>query len=384
MNVLVAEDYEDTRMILQATLQAAGYSVRCASNGREALKMVRHDAPDIIISDILMPEMDGFGLCRTVKADAALHHIPFIFYTATYVDEADRELAMAAGASRFLIKPMESQALLAIVREVLGECKQQPVDEPEMPKKQGDDLELMHERALIRKLDKKVRDLEHERAALKQSEQQLRNALAEKEVLLRELHHRVKNNMQVLCSLMRLQADSVAGKKNVTIQDEFTISYQRIRAMALVHESMCLYDELDSIDFRTYVSELAAALINNYHSNSEVRLTVKGRCRLNMDQAVPCSLIANELITNCLKHAFPPASSGDRAAITIMLSESAADMIDMSISDNGCGMPESVEWRKPATMGLELVNILTSQLHGTLALDRSHGTCFSIRFMGGR
>ncbi len=174
MKVLIAEDYEDTRMILQASLEADGYMVTCAANGREAMTMARHDAPDIIISDILMPEMDGFDLCRAIKTDAKLSHIPFIFYTATYVDEADRELAMAAGASRFLIKPMDSREFVANVGEVLDACEKRTVNVPVMPQKQTEELELMHERAISRKLDEKVWELERERRALKQSEAKYR------------------------------------------------------------------------------------------------------------------------------------------------------------------------------------------------------------------
>jgi len=174
MNVLIAEDYEDTRMILSMALEASGYHVTCANNGREALILARAEIPDLIISDILMPEMDGFDLCRAVKTDATLCHIPFIFYTATYMDEADRELGMAAGASRFLLKPMDSQAFVANVREVLDACAKQSLNVPAMPQKQAEELELMHERAISRKLDEKVWELERERRALKQSEAKYR------------------------------------------------------------------------------------------------------------------------------------------------------------------------------------------------------------------
>ncbi|MDQ6965456.1 MAG: response regulator [Mariprofundaceae bacterium] len=174
MKILIAEDFEDTRMILRAMMENSGYIVTCANNGREALAQARADMPDLIISDILMPEMDGFDLCRAIKTDETLRHIPFIFYTATYIEDADRELAMAAGASRFIIKPVDSQTFLANVQEELDAYYEQRMQVPEAPLKGDDELELMHERALSRKLDEKVWQLERERRALVLSETKYR------------------------------------------------------------------------------------------------------------------------------------------------------------------------------------------------------------------
>ncbi|MDQ6965806.1 MAG: response regulator, partial [Mariprofundaceae bacterium] len=174
MKILIAEDYEDTRMILRMMLENSGYIVTCANNGREALEKARADMPDLIVSDILMPEMDGFDLCRAIKTDEKLRHIPFIFYTATYIEEADRELAMAAGASRFIIKPVDSQTFLANVQEELDAYYEQRMQVPEAPLKDDDELELMHERTLTRKLDEKVWQLERERRALVLSETKYR------------------------------------------------------------------------------------------------------------------------------------------------------------------------------------------------------------------
>jgi len=173
MNVLIAEDDEDARMILAMELESSGYVVTSANNGRVALAKARLHPPDIIISDILMPEMDGYDFCRQVKTDESLRHIPFIFYTASYIEEADRELALAAGASRFIVKPMASTAFVAVVREVLEECEQHTLNVPTMPAKQAEELELMHARIISRKLDEKVWELERERRALKQTQLEL-------------------------------------------------------------------------------------------------------------------------------------------------------------------------------------------------------------------
>jgi len=178
MKILIAEDFEDTRMVLTMALQSRHYKVTCAENGVEALKLAKTLKPDLIISDIMMPEMDGFDLCRHIKQDDTLHRIPFIFYTATFIEEEDRKLAMAAGASRFIIKPIGMDQFLPMVDEVLSEYAKHRLPDPESPLVSDSKMELMHERSLTKKLDKKVWQLERERRALKVSELKYRTLFA--------------------------------------------------------------------------------------------------------------------------------------------------------------------------------------------------------------
>jgi len=175
MKILIAEDNEDSRIMLEMALVAQGYEVMSGTNGIEALQLARTTPPDLIIADILMPEMDGFDLCRKVKADPELKKIPFIFYTATYVERQDEELALALGASRFVIKPLEPQALMAIIQEVLAASQAEDVTDPHEPQKEESALEEMHLHSVGRKLDKKVKELEQEREALKKSEEKYRH-----------------------------------------------------------------------------------------------------------------------------------------------------------------------------------------------------------------
>ena len=168
MKVLIAEDTEDSRIMLEMALRAEGYEVFSGINGIEALNLARLHQPDLIVSDILMPEMDGFELCRQIKANTALKQIPFIFYTATYTERHDEELAIALGASRFLIKPMEPQLLMAVIKEVLAISK---VHESQ---KQQIEIDQMYRYSVGRKLDQKVKQLEQEQALLKKSEEKYR------------------------------------------------------------------------------------------------------------------------------------------------------------------------------------------------------------------
>ena len=174
MKILYAEDDEDSRMVLKKVLADKGYAVEVAGNGAEALVAVRQFRPDLIISDILMPEMDGFSLCRAVKEDEHLCGIPFIFYTATYVDPEDEKLGLSLGANRYVMKPQKKQVLLKIIEEVLREY-----GFPAVPVKPQADADRMHGKSVSRKLDKKMKELGEERNKLRQIEHKYRRLVEE-------------------------------------------------------------------------------------------------------------------------------------------------------------------------------------------------------------
>jgi PAS domain S-box-containing protein len=156
---LIVDDHEDSRILLKKTLESDGYSVEVAPNGLEALYSARNTPPDMIISDILMPEMDGFRLCREVKRDERLKKIPFVFYTATFLDPRDEKLAICLGASRFIVKPMETTMFLEIVKEVLQEYMEGTLKIPEEPLECDTELLRFYEERVGRKLDEKLQEL---------------------------------------------------------------------------------------------------------------------------------------------------------------------------------------------------------------------------------
>ncbi len=174
MKILIVEDDENSRVFLERALRGQHYAVESAANGVEALEKAYQWHPDLIISDILMPQMNGFELCRRIKTDEQLRNIPFIFYTATFVDQKDEKLAMALGASRFLIKPIEPADFIRIVSEVINEYETLRLSVPSRPLEEIKDLCQMQAEALQRKLDKKVRELDSERVALRESEARFR------------------------------------------------------------------------------------------------------------------------------------------------------------------------------------------------------------------
>ena len=170
MKILIVEDDVDSRILLERMLLSQGYAVDSAANGVEALEKANLSPPDLIVSDIMMPEMDGFELCRKVKTDERLRTIPFVFYTATFIEAKDEKLAISLGASDFLLKPMTPEDLFRAIKDIINEHQQNRLHVPEQPLATAEELTAMQLEALARKLDKKVRELEEERENLRHTE----------------------------------------------------------------------------------------------------------------------------------------------------------------------------------------------------------------------
>ena len=211
----------------------------------------------------------------------------------------------------------------------------------------------------------------------KLAEQQLESSLREKEVLLQEVHHRVKNNMQVITSLLRLQAGKIKDKHHTEI---FRDAENRVRSMALIHETLYQTKDFANVDFNDYVKTISNHLFKGYSiAPDKVSLKIEIEdTSLGLDNAIPCGLIINELISNALKYAFPEDGIGE---IKITLQSINDDQIELTVSDNGIGIPAEIDVEKTESLGLQLVQLLAeNQLDGTLALDRDGGTAFKIRF----
>ena len=155
MKILIIDDHYDSTMLLKRQLSAIGYDTVGASNGLEALDLIAQEHPDLIISDIMMPGMDGFRLCSTIKQDPALRAIPFILYTAAYTDPQDEQLALSIGASRFLVRPLSSKEWQKVISEVINEKESVGEDHPKMV----DYLQKYSER-VVAKLESTVKELE--------------------------------------------------------------------------------------------------------------------------------------------------------------------------------------------------------------------------------
>jgi PAS domain S-box-containing protein len=216
----------------------------------------------------------------------------------------------------------------------------------------------------------------HDTTERKRMEDALRLSLQEKEVLLKEIHHRVKNNMQIISSILNLQAGSVKDPAALECLRE---SQRRIRSMALVHEKLYRSSDFSRIDFGEYVRSLVTALFQSCRTDSNrVRLDCKAEdVFLDINTAIPCGLVANELIVNALKHAFPEGRSG---VIKTRLRPLGKDEYRFVISDNGVGFPKDLDFRNTESLGMQLVTLLVGQLDGTIDLKRKGGTTFDIVF----
>jgi PAS domain S-box-containing protein len=207
------------------------------------------------------------------------------------------------------------------------------------------------------------------------AEEDLRLALREKEVMLKEIHHRVKNNLQVISSLLRLQSGQVRDAASLEALRE---SQNRVRSLSLIHERLYQSQSMASIKFSDYARRLATGLISSYKVGNVISLRVVAEdISLGIDKAIPCGLIINELISNSLKHAFPNGKGGK---IWIALSRSGAGELSLIVGDDGIGIPEDLDFIKAQTLGLRLVKGLVEQLHGSIELNCDQGTEFKIDF----
>lgn len=170
--ILIVDDDEQNLYMLQSLLGGHGHHVVTASNGVDALSEARREPPDMIVTDILMPEMDGFELCRRWKVDPQLRRVPFVFYTATYTDPKDEAFALSLGADRFVIKPEPPEELLALIEETAAERGRPDASTPRAPTDGPAELDQQHAARLARKLEKKVRDLEREIRERKRAEEE--------------------------------------------------------------------------------------------------------------------------------------------------------------------------------------------------------------------
>lgn len=212
----------------------------------------------------------------------------------------------------------------------------------------------------------------------KKAEERIRASLEEKEILLREIHHRVKNNLQTISSLLRLQAGYIEDKKALEVLKN---SGERIHSMALVHEELYRSRDLSKISFAGYLHNLVAHLFDSHYLKpGQVRKEIQiENVVLDIETSIPLGLIISELISNSLKHAFPDFREG-KIRVEMVKCENEEYDYTLMVRDNGAGFPPDVDYRESRTLGMVLVLTLVKQLHGTIDLDREKGTTFTIQF----
>ncbi|MBE9053275.1 PAS domain S-box protein [Nostocales cyanobacterium LEGE 11386] len=217
---------------------------------------------------------------------------------------------------------------------------------------------------------------QNELAERQKAEMNLRSALVEKEVLLKEIHHRVKNNLQIVSSLLQLQSQTLKDSEIIKV---FRDSQNRIDSISLIHKNLYTSSNIGQLDVADYIQNLTTSILISYQivpGQIELKTNIDA-ISLNVDQAIACGLIINELISNALKHAFPQQRTGK---IMINL-RNISNAIELIIQDNGIGLPDNLDWSNTDSLGLSLVyDLVTEQLEGSMTVERNRGTMFKIQF----
>ncbi|HRG46134.1 MAG TPA: histidine kinase dimerization/phosphoacceptor domain -containing protein [Leptospiraceae bacterium] len=374
INILIVDDNEDNLLVMTHILKDPEYNLVMARSGKEALRLVLN-ANDfaLIFMDVHMPGMDGLETASLIRQREKTSNIPIIFLTAYDQNEAQVFKGYSLGAVDFLTKPIAIEILnskVSVFVDLYRKNKILKVQE-EMLTKSNERLEVrVDERTIeLNQVNIELRKEIGDREAL---EVKMKESIKEKEFLLREIHHRVKNNLQIISSILHLQSSSVHNEKANAIFDD---SQSRIKSMALVHETLYQSGNLARINFHEYLQNLIINLFRCYGAKNikyEIHLD---EIQLNLDSAIPCGLIINELITNSIKYAFP-----DREGmIIIRLTKNEKGLDELSVEDNGIGLPINFDYQNTKSLGFQIVVTLAKQINAILKVDRTNGTCFKIQ-----
>jgi two-component sensor histidine kinase len=323
--------------------------------------------PDLVLTDVMMPGLDGFELLKACARNPETAFVPVILLSARAGEESRVE-GMEAGADDYLTKPFSARELLARVKAHLELTK---------ARREVEAMRRLAEERLQAALHAEALQEAHDQVAKLAEERSIE--LKEKEVLLKEIHHRVKNNLQVISSLVSMQANTLTDER---IREELDDVSNRIRSMALVHEKLYQANNLAYVDFAEYTTSMLGALWRSHG-------VLADKIRLNLavvpvafpiETAIPCGLILNELAINAIKHAFPQDGNGDREVTVGIHVDSVTNTFSLRVSDNGVGLPVGLDWRQSPSLGLRLVQILASQLRGKVETGTGPGAEFQVTF----
>lgn len=357
LKIIILEDVQYDVELMEYELRREGIKfiskqVEIEEDFIEGLNIFK---PDVVLADHSLPKFDGVSALEIAKKIAP--EVPFIFVSGKIGDEFAVDM-LKKGATDYVFKNNLTK-LVPAVRRALTE-----------------------------------RD---ELTELKKSKKELQKALREKDMLLKEIHHRVKNNLIMISNLLELQSHYINDKTDFNF---FRESQNRANSMALIHERFYQSADLKSIDFGDYICTLATDLVSTYVTDSgQINLiTDVENIMLDIDTTIPLGLILNELLTNSLKYAFP-ATYGCGSADETSASQSRAiqesvnkiptiavmfnrigDEFELIVKDNGIGFPKDLDYKKTGTLGLELVNRITKQIDGSIEMNTLEGTEFNITF----
>jgi two-component sensor histidine kinase/ActR/RegA family two-component response regulator len=352
--IMIVDDNAANLKLLEDMLLQGGHEAHCFLSGGMALAAAIKHPPNLFLLDINMPEMNGYDLCERLKSIHEFCEIPVIFLSALSEIE-DKIKAFRCGAVDYISKPFQFEEVHARVETHLK----------------------LH--GLQRALKRQNEQLETAVAArtieLSTANEQLRRALAVNITLLQEVHHRVNNNLQIICGILSMQL-ATAPDGN-PFSERLKDTHSRVLAMAMVHGEIHRSETLADLNLGGYIEVLSDQVFGSYCDDpARIRLELSvEEIRLDLDHAIPCALILNELLSNSLKHAF---SDGRPGVIRISLRKSHSGLIELVVADNGIGLPADFRLETNKSVGLNLVKILNHQLDGELLVTGEGGAKFTL------
>jgi two-component sensor histidine kinase/CheY-like chemotaxis protein len=348
-NILLVDDDSRNLDVLDSILACPDYRLFRARTADEALLALIAEEFAVIVLDVRMPEVSGYELAQLIKQRKRTQHIPILFLTAYYREDDDVLQGYGAGAVDYLSKPVNPLILKSKVAVFVDLFRKTRA------------LATMN-RAMEVEIEERLK--------------QLKASLHEKDILLKEVHHRVKNNLQVISSLIDLQAERLTDPAMRTL---FRDTRDRVRSMALVHEKLYQSADLAHTELGAYIRNVMKEL---FLAHGEVSSKVTLQLQLEpvllpVDMAIPCGLILNELATNSLKHAFVGREHG---TIEIQLTSVRNESVHLRFRDDGWGLPAGLKLDAAESLGLRLIRMLSKQLRGEVKSHSGEGTTFELHF----
>lgn len=358
--VLTIDDEAAIRKSFVSFLEDYEYSLVEAEDGAEGIELIRTSPPDLIIADLRMPKVDGLQVLDYVKNNYSQIPVIVVSGTGNITDVID---AMHLGAWDYILKPVEDlNILLFAVKRAL-----EKVELAQENKRYREHLE--------EQVTEKTRALKSANVQLQEINRELRVSLEEKEVLLREVHHRVKNNMQVIMSLMNLQKPLYRDAFDLRLIEK---SIHRIQAMAMAHEQLYRTDDLTQINLQAYlngmVNEIACSK-TTVGEDLDIQVHAQN-LYLGLELAVPIGLIIHELVDNVIEHAYPDGNGG----LLQVTAVKDNDIYTLTVADKGIGLPENIDIGRTSSLGFMLVQTLVTQVEGKLIVERENGTLVKLVF----
>jgi two-component sensor histidine kinase/CheY-like chemotaxis protein len=371
INILIVDDEPKNLSVLEMILDDPTYRLVRADSGQQALLALVAEEFALIILDIRMPGMSGFELAQMIKARKKTAQVPIIFLSAFYSEDEHAIEVYGSGAVDFLNKPVNSTILcskVAVFAELHRRQREVAATNRMLHAEVADRRRAQEQ---LRELNETLEHRVAERTA------ELMSLLREKEMLLAEVHHRVKNNLQIVDSLLNLQGGRFTDPSLVA---EFSSARERVRAMAAVHEQLFYQTgDFGEVNLAEQLRELVRA-ITKAHAPEGVRLRCEPRLdpvTVDLNTAVPLSLIANELVVNAIKHAYAGRNEGE---LRVEL-RGGEEHNELCVADDGTGLPAGVEPMTTPTLGMRIVRSLARQIRGEVHIDSSPtGTSIRIQW----